>query len=206
MNEHDARTLLPPSSTLYERNLAQVMAKFFDVDIPLRTLWNPDTCPVDLLPYLAWAFSVYRWDEKWDEATRRKTIRDSFFLHQHKGTISALRRAVEPMGYLISVTEWWQNDKPPGTFEMEVAALDTGITVEMYAELARVINDAKPCSRHMTMLTISMETRGKIPVAAAAYDGDIMTVYPYYPDSIDSGMSVYARAAVHVIDTMEIFS
>ncbi|MFZ5272142.1 phage tail protein I [Enterobacter asburiae] len=204
MNERDTRTLLPPSSTLYERNLAQVMATFFDVGIPLRTLWNPDTCPVDLLPYLAWAFSVYRWDEKWDEATRRKTIKDSFFLHQHKGTIGALRRAVEPMGYLISVTEWWQNDKTPGTFEMEVAALDTGVTVEMYAELERVINDAKPCSRHMTMLTISMESRGEIPVAAAAYDGDIMTVYPYFPDSIESSMTAYARAAVQMTDTMEI--
>lgn len=204
MNERETRTLLPPSSTLYERNLAQVMATFFDVDIPLRTLWNPDTCPVDLLPYLAWAFSVYRWDEKWDEATRRKTIKDSFFLHQHKGTIGALRRAVEPMGYLISVTEWWQNNKTPGTFEMEVAALDTGITVDMYAELERVINDAKPCSRHMTLLTISMETRGEIPVAAAAYDGDIMTIYPYFPDSIESSMTAYARAAVQMIDTMEI--
>lgn len=205
MNEHDTRALQPPSSTLYERNLAQVMAAFFDVDIPVRTLWNPDTCPPDSLPYLAWAFSVYRWDESWDEATRRKTIKDSFFLHRHKGTIGALRRAVEPMGYLISVTEWWQNDKPPGTFEMEVAALDNGVTVEMYAELERVINDARPCSRHLTLLTISIETRGEIPVAAAAYDGDIVTVYPYFPDIIESSMSAYARAAVHVTDTMEIF-
>lgn len=204
MNEPDTRALLPPSSTLYERNLAQVMATFFDVGIPLRTLWNPDTCPVELLPYLAWAFAVYRWDEQWDEATKRKTIKGSFFLHQHKGTISALRRAVEPMGYLISVTEWWQNDKTPGTFEMEVASLDTGITQEMYAELERVINDARPCSRHLSMLAISLETRGKLPIAAGSYDGDTLTIYPYYPDSIDSCAAVYARAAVYVIDIMEV--
>lgn len=197
---------LPPTgSTQLELHVEQASAEVSAVNVPLRELWNPDTCPVRLLPYLAWAFSVDRWDDKWDEATKRSVIKGSYFLHRHKGTIGALRRAVEPMGYLISVTEWWQNDKPPGTFEMVVAALDTGVTVEMYAELERVINDAKPCSRHLTMLTISMETRGVIPVAAAAYDGDIMTVYPYFPDSIESSMTAYARAAVQVTDTMEIF-
>jgi phage tail P2-like protein len=206
MNARDARTLLPPQSTLYERNLAQVMATFFDVGIPIRTLWNPDTCPVDLLPYLAWAFSVYRWDDAWDEATKRSVIKDSFFLHQHKGTIGALRRAVEPMGYLISVTEWWENDKPPGTFEMTVGVLDSGITPEMYAELERVINITKPCSRHMTLLSLAIETVGYLPMAASAYDGNIMTIYPYQPDVIETSASATAYVGTHLIDTMEIFA
>lgn len=196
--------LLPTGATPLELHAEQASAEVSAVSVPLRELWDPDTCPIRLLPYLAWAFSVDRWDENWDEATKRSVIKGSYYLHRHKGTIGALRRAVEPMGYLISVTEWWENDKPPGTFEMEVAALDTGITVEMYAELERVINDARPCSRHLTTLTISLETRGEIPVAVGAYDGDIMTIYPYFPDSIESSMTVYARAAVQMIDTMEI--
>ncbi|WP_218789976.1 phage tail protein I, partial [Klebsiella pneumoniae] len=27
-----------------------------------RDLWNPWKCPVKFLPYLAWAFSVDRWE------------------------------------------------------------------------------------------------------------------------------------------------
>ncbi len=85
-----------------------------------------------------------------------------------------------PLGYLIKVTEWWQNNKIPGTFEMEVGALNTGITPEMYTELERIINDTKPCSRHLTNLVISLEVRGNLLVAAASYDGDIMTVCGWF--------------------------
>ncbi|WGA02990.1 phage tail protein I [Enterobacter ludwigii] len=196
--------LLPTGSTDLELRAEQASAEVSAVNVPISTLWDADTCPPQLLPYLAWAFSVERWDDTWDEATKRSIIKGSYMLHRRKGTISALRQAVEPLGYLISVTEWWQNNKTPGTFEMEVATLDTGITPEMYTELERVIDDAKPCSRHLTMLTISLETRGQLPVAAGSYDGDIMTIYPYYPDSIDSAMRAIGRAAVYMIDTTEI--
>lgn len=196
--------ILPTGTTALELHAEQASAEVSAVSVPIRTLWDPDTCPLPLLPYLAWAFSVERWDDQWDEDTKRSVIRGSYMLHRRKGTISALRQAVEPLGYLISVTEWWQNGKTPGTFEMEIATLDTGITPEMYTELERVISDAKPCSRHLTRLTISLETRGQLPVAAGSYDGDIMTIYPYYPDSIDSSMRAIGRAAVYLIDTTEI--
>lgn len=29
--------------------------------VSIRELWNPDTCPANLLPWLAWSFSVDRW-------------------------------------------------------------------------------------------------------------------------------------------------
>ncbi|MGQ8702272.1 phage tail protein I [Serratia marcescens] len=196
--------ILPVSATPLELHAEQASAEVSAAPVPLRQLWGPDTCPLDLLPYLAWAFSVDRWDEAWDEATKRDVIRQSYFVHRHKGTIGALRRAVEPMGYLISVTEWWQNGKAPGTFEMEVGALNTGITPEMYAELERVIDDTKPCSRHLSNLVISLEVRGEVPVAAASYDGDIMTVYPYYPDVIETSAVTKAGAALHIIDTLRI--
>ncbi|WP_232695865.1 phage tail protein I [Yersinia kristensenii] len=70
-------------------------AEITRVPVPLRTLWDPWQCPVTLLPYLAWALSVDRWDFNWSEATKRHVIASSFFIHQHKGTISALRRAVD---------------------------------------------------------------------------------------------------------------
>ncbi|MEN1451482.1 phage tail protein I, partial [Pseudomonas aeruginosa] len=56
--------LLPRNATELEQLAAQALADIQRVPIPLRTLWNPSTCPVPLLPYLAWAFSVDRWDSK----------------------------------------------------------------------------------------------------------------------------------------------
>lgn len=196
--------LLPTGSTALELNTEQAGAEVSSAPVPLRQLWDPDTCPLSLLPYLAWAFSVDRWDDSWDEETQRSVVKQSYFVHRHKGTVGALRRAITPLGYLVTIIEWWQNGKPPGTFEIEVGALDTGITPEMYTELERIINDTKPCSRHLTNLAISLEVRGNLPVAAASYDGDIMTVYPYYPDVIETTAPAKAGAALHIIDTLRI--
>ncbi|MGZ7142707.1 phage tail protein I, partial [Streptococcus pyogenes] len=47
--------LLPGNATELERNATQALAQIERVPIPLRDLWNPDTCHAELLPYLAWA-------------------------------------------------------------------------------------------------------------------------------------------------------
>lgn len=199
-----SNSLLPPGSSALERRLAQACSSISGLNVPLRDLWNPDTCPVNFLPYLAWAFSVDRWDESWTESVKRKVVKDAFYIHQHKGTISAIRRVVEPLGYLIRVIEWWKTNDEPGSFRLDVGVLDTGITEEMYHELERVIADAKPCSRHLIGLSITMDANGTVPVAVASYSGDELTVYPYTPELISVGGPVYSGAAVHLIDLTEV--
>ncbi|WP_455844608.1 phage tail protein I [Pantoea agglomerans] len=199
-----SNSLLPPGSSALERRLAQACSGISGLNVPLRDLWNPDTCPVNFLPYLAWAFSVDRWDESWAESVKRKVVKDAFYIHQHKGTVSAIRRVVEPLGYLIRVIEWWKTNDVPGTFRLDVGVLDTGITEEMYHELERVIADAKPCSRHLIGLSITLDANGTVPVAVASYSGDELTVYPYTPELISVGGPVYSGATVHLIDLTEV--
>ncbi|MDE1528196.1 phage tail protein I [Pseudomonas carnis] len=202
-----AQQLLPGNDTPLERNAAQALAQIQRVPIPLRQLCNPNTCPVDLLPYLAWAFSVDRWDSKWTEAAKRAAIRSSHYIHSRKGTIGALRRVVEPLGYLIEVLEWWQTtpNGVPGTFAIKVGVLETGITEEMYQELTWLIDDAKPLTRHLTGLAISLETTGLINIGACITDGDEIDVYP--PMQRDIEVSGYIRLGgrEHTIDTMDIY-
>lgn len=148
-------SLLPPGSSPLERRLAQTCSGISDLQVSLRDLWNPATCPIRFLPYLAWAFSVDRWDESWTENVKRRVVQDAFYIHQHKGTISAVRRVVEPFGFLIRIIEWWQTGETPGTFRLDIGVQDHGITEDTYLELERLISDAKPCSRHMTGMSIS---------------------------------------------------
>ena len=171
-------SLLPPGSSPLERRLAQTRSGISDLQVPLRDLWNPATCPVKFLPYLAWAFSVDRWDEGWAESVKRRVVQDAFYIHQHKGTTSAVRRVVEPLGYLINVSEWWETNDPPGTFRLDIGVLETGITEEMYYEMERLIADAKPASRHLIGLNIIQDIPGYLYTGALSYDGDIITVYP----------------------------
>lgn len=198
-------SLLPLSSTQLERAIEAAMAE--KTEIPLRTLYNPDTCPAHLLPWLAWTWSVDRWDTRWTEAVKRSAIRSAFYVHAHKGTIGALRRVVEPLGYLIEVLEWWET-KPegvPGTFALKVGVLDTGITEEAYLELERLIDDAKPVSRHMTGLAISLETQGAMNIGVAVYEGDVIDVYPPVQRDIEVTGYISVAGREHSIDTLDVY-
>lgn len=198
-------SLLPLSSTQLERAIEAAMVE--KTEIPLRTLYNPDTCPAHLLPWLAWTWSVDRWDTRWTEAVKRSAIRSAFYVHAHKGTIGALRRVVEPLGYLIEVLEWWEM-KPkgiPGTFALKVGVLDTGITEEAYQELERLIDDAKPVSRHMTGLAISLETQGAINIGVAVYEGDVIDVYPPVQRDIEVTGYISVAGREHSIDTLDVY-
>ena len=171
-------SLLPPGSSALERRLAQACSGISDLNVPLRDLWNPWKCPAGFLPYLAWAFSVDGWDEGWSEREKRTVISESFQLHQHKGTIAAIRQVVEKMGYSFSIEEWWEVADPAGTFRLEVDVNDIGITSQMLDELTRLINDAKPVSRHLAQFNISTRVRGNIHVGSTLCSGDIISIYP----------------------------
>jgi phage tail P2-like protein len=199
------KSLLPSNSTQLER---AIEAAFYEKTIvPLRTLYNADTCPAHLLLHLAWAWSVDRWDYRWSEATKRAAIRASYYIHKHKGTIGALRRVVEPLGYLIEVVEWWKMapEGEPGTFALKVGVLDTGITEEMYQELERLIDDAKPVSRHLTGLAISLETQGAFNIGVAVYEGDEISVYPPVQRDIEVTGYIGSVGREHTIDTLDVY-
>ncbi|ELP5719998.1 phage tail protein I [Enterobacter asburiae] len=198
--------LLPPSASRMERVAARVCASLGEVPVPLRQLWNPWTCRTDLLPYLAWAFSVDRWDEAWPISTKRKAVADAFYLHKYKGTTGAMRRVVEPFGFFIRVNEWWNIDTAPGTFTLDIGVEDQGISEETYQELERLIADVKPCSRHMLGMSLHLQTTGDLYIGAGSYSGDTLTVYPYFPETIAVGGDDYTGAAIHLIDTVEIAS
>lgn len=199
------KSLLPSNSTQLERALET--AFYERTIVPLRTLYNADTCPVHLLPHLAWAWSVDRWDPGWTEATKRAAIKASYYIHAHKGTIGALRRVVEPLGYLIEIVEWFNTvpEGPPGTFALKVGVLDTGITEEMYQELERLIDDAKPVTRHLTGLAISLETQGVLDISVAVYEGDEIDVYPPVMRDIEVIGTFGVVGREHSIDTLDVY-
>lgn len=197
-------SLLPPSASAFMRHSETPAQRLTGIPVDLNRLWNPDTCPVALLPYLAWALSVDRWDRNWAESTKRQVVKAAWQVHRRKGTIAALRTVVEPFGYLIHVTEWWQNGGERGTFQLDIGVSEAGISDETYQELERLIADAKPCSRHMTGLAINLQTSGEAYCHAGCYGGDVMTVYPWMPSAVEVCGSHYGGAATHIIDTLEV--
>lgn len=176
--------LLPSGSTPLERRAAEACAGVSDLAVPLRDLWNPEKCPVKFLPYLAWAFSVDRWDEKWTAAEKRQAVKDAFYIHRRKGTVAAIRRVIENLGYTMTIQEWWTVADPAGTFRLSIDVNEIGITPAMVNELERLIGNVRPVSRHLSQLSLSVKVSGVVNIGSAVFDGDILTIYPpgYQPD------------------------
>ncbi|WP_301691652.1 phage tail protein I [Klebsiella pneumoniae] len=177
-------TLLPPSASAWMRSAEAATAKLSGITVAIHTLWTPTACPVDLLPYLAWALSVDRWDKDWPAERKIAAIQRSYWLHRRKGTRAAVRRVIEDMGFSATFAEWFNVDDEPGTFRLEVDVNEVGLTPKTLDELNRLIGDAKPVSRHLAQLTIATSAKGTAWAGLVITEGDTVTVYPpgYKPD------------------------
>lgn len=95
--------LLPPNATPQERALSLAAGR--EITVPVKELWSPQTCPAGVLPWLGWALSVDEWDPTWPEQTQRNVIAASIEQHRIKGTIGALRQALQRIGYEVEIDE-----------------------------------------------------------------------------------------------------
>ncbi|MGK6323780.1 phage tail protein I [Sphingomonas sp. DT-51] len=105
-------TLLPPNATALERALETATARLGDVPSPLRALVDPDSCPAELLPYLAWAIAIDSWSEDWPEAIRRARVRAAIPIQRRKGTVASVRDLIASFGGALALREWWEPARP----------------------------------------------------------------------------------------------
>lgn len=92
-------TLLPPNATQQEIALDLSTSRVGDVSVPIRDLWNPDDCPLSLLPWLAWAFGVDEWDAGWSEESKRNVIRNAVAIQRRKGSVWSIKQVIAAAGY-----------------------------------------------------------------------------------------------------------
>ncbi|MCL7930440.1 phage tail protein I [Halomonas llamarensis] len=90
MTEHTVQSIHPPNATRQARRVEQVTAPEAKISPEvLRTLYDPERIPSDLLPWLAWGENVPVWPD--GDAARRDIIRRSHRLHGIIGTAAGLR-------------------------------------------------------------------------------------------------------------------
>lgn len=169
--------LLPPNRTATETALEQVVGRQ-DVPVPIRHLWNADTCPAELLPWLARAVSVDVWDSNWSAEQKRQTIKASLEVHRRKGTIGAVRDALRALGFEARVQEWF-NQIPAGpeyTYRLILEADQTGYSLEDAFLLLEVVANTKNLRSHLTEIQPIVRTIAGPALASAAGIGTELTL------------------------------
>lgn len=133
--------------------------------VPIRPLWNPDTCPLSILPWLAWGLSVDVWDSTWSESIKRSVVRSSIETHRKKGTVGAVKGALSALGAGSVLVEWFQKSPlgTPHTFTINLVSNDT--STEMQDAMAAAIDRTKPLRSHYDIV-FGVATEGSINVVA----------------------------------------
>lgn len=164
--------LLPPSSTPLERNLATVTARAANIPTPLRDLWNPETCPESLLPWLAWSLGIEAWKSYWPLTVKRAILKDAINVKRKKGTSKSVRDIVSAFGASIVLKENWQLEPPgvPHTFSVVINATSMGgepVTAEFQQDIIDEITRTKPARSHFT-ITAGIYANSSLAIAGAA--------------------------------------
>ena len=116
-------SLLPPNALAAERALEEAGASLIDaIPNPLRAVKHADDCPVALLPWLAWEYSVDTWNSDWTEQEKRDAIKRAAYIHRHRGTLAAVEMSLSDSPFGTDIVEWFDQTPPgdPSTFALNV--------------------------------------------------------------------------------------
>jgi phage tail P2-like protein len=174
-----ARTLLPPNALPLERALDAVIAsRFASWPVAIDQLKDPGTAPAEVLPFLAWEWSVDTWQSEWVEHQKRAVIAAAIDVHRHKGTVGAVRRAVAAQGVEVTLTEWHQTGTPPYTFAVE-AETEESLSADKQRDIMAAIYATKNVRSHLSSAKFYMRRSGAVPrFAGLTMGGAVTTVYP----------------------------
>lgn len=171
-------TLLPPNATSAERALESAMRSGIDLSA-VGDLWNPATCPADVLPFLAWGLAISHWNADWTEDQKRAAVAEAIPFHQRKGTRAAVEEILARFHPLLTIVEWWQANprREPHTFEVRAPAGPGGIdasflTNEVAEAIIRDVAAAKPLRAHFDFV-FALELQASLYMAGAVIAGAV---------------------------------
>lgn len=198
-------TLLPPNASLLERGLEAAAVRVSAVPIPLPALWDPETCPVDLLPWLAWGLSIDTWDPSWTEERKRLETARAIEIQRRKGTPATIDAVLERFDELLEMVEWFEAEPQlePHRFRVTLPLLAGGgdrSTAAFADRLVREIHRVKPLRSHLEFIqsitaaaSLSIVGAGRtagfvrLNLAATAEEGSFLTTEDGEPLQSEDG-------------------
>lgn len=110
--------------------LGQTAATFLELtagSTELDAIYNKiDELPESLLDLLADDFGVIWYDADQNLETKRRVIKESFYVHRHLGTTGAVRKALSAIWPDSTIEEWFEYDGDPYMFMVILEADASG--------------------------------------------------------------------------------
>lgn len=117
---------------------------------------NIDNLSSVALDHLAKQYDISVWRDGWNVSLKRSVLKTAIADKRKKGTLGAVKKALQSLGSAASVVEWWQTTPKgePHTFTIYATQpeFDGVIPVEMQEDVIGMIDDAKPLRSHYSFV------------------------------------------------------
>lgn len=105
-----AGTVLPSNRTPLEESLDLLEGRRLTGTVPdqagtgglarmVPLLWDAETCPLEWLPLMAWAFRLDFFDTAWPERFQRDMVKNARRINELRGTVAGLKLMLELLGH-----------------------------------------------------------------------------------------------------------
>ena len=154
MSKND-QSLLPINVSKLLKDLEKSGSRLFALGAKNKDVFDIDKLAIDILPWLAWSFSVDSWNDDWSELVKRAMVKNSIAVHRIKGTKKALKHALEIIGVCAEIEEWWETEPRMAAHSFNITAyLNDNFNHQLIINLAtqqkliNLINNVKPVRAH----------------------------------------------------------
>ena len=136
------------SADALDKPLQEVSGK---VDIPSIYI-RLDSLTSEQLDHMAAEWDASVWRQSWPIQIKRNVLNNVILEKRKRGTLKAVKKAIETIGSYTNITEWWEETPKgtPHTFKV-IASLnhyDGVLESDLQEDLLGLINDAKPVRSH----------------------------------------------------------
>ena len=98
------------------------------------------------LDHLAIQYDVTPWRESWSASMKRSVIQATYMTLCKRGTVEAVKTAVEALGSAVQIVEWWQTELKgaPHTFKVvtNLESFDGVVSSDLQNDVMALIDNA----------------------------------------------------------------
>ena len=156
-----------PSSIAHDENVKAIITatdpEFQKVSQDTRETFiisRINSLPENVVDLLAWQWHVDFYEPDLPISTKRELVLDSIKWHRKKGTKDSIRSALEKLGFVPTIKEWFEIGTRPHTFEVYGHYKDNDLKVDFLGPdtdeiLTRVIEITKPARSKLLSLIVA---------------------------------------------------
>lgn len=194
-------SILPVNEEAVERTIEELGSDIFNFDDLEKVTIDAMKCDAAVLPHLALDLDVSIVGLEIDEA--RVYLSNAREIKRLTGSVWAVNSAASSVfGKNIKVKPWNEIQTVPGTYKIEVDVTPSkSVNDENLNKVIKLIDEAKPESRHLAGITINMKSSGLFNHTLVSLSSENILVGPKIIEDINSSINYKVVATCMMIET-----